>query len=421
MFKGFALFFISVIAFGDSSPERVTLEAAKKYAIANNLQIKALRHEMVEREAIASAVQSAFYPTVGLAGGPEHRSGSSAIQSYFYANLNLFNGFTDSYRSQIAGIEAEMSRIRLRQEEFSVGLDVEQQFHFYLLKKITLAQRKKALELNRTHRQMAKQKQSSGMASISDVMEFDLRESLLQSDVELLQQELEESRIQFRKLLGEDVGSAIEPLGNLEHQHLVGNFAEHAKLIKDHSEKIRLASRELAKANLESRLWQSSWLPKLDLETQVGYLSLDDRPQDGSASAKASAVAKFDLFNGFRSQFERKEGEAKKLKAEAKLKTVIQDALTGAEVAFRRLMTIQARVDIEDKNDDRSEKYYAAVVSEYRRGVKNSADVKSAAEGMFEAKIRRENFKYDFLKQRIDLERSLGTTIAVERVEDSAK
>ena len=57
-------------------------------------------------------------------------------------------------------------------------------------------------------------------------------------------------------------------------------------------------------------------------------------------------------------------------------------------------------------------------MSEYRRGVKNSADVKVAAELLFETRARRESYKYDFLKERVDLERAIGKPIAVEVHED---
>lgn len=130
------------------------------------------------------------------------------------------------------------------------------------------------------------------------------------------------------------------------------------------------------------------------------------------------ALVSWDLFSGFSTYWERKEGEAKQLRAEAQLKMAIQTTVMDTETEFRRLKSVQDRVDIEDKNEDRAKRYYDAVMNEYRRGVKNSADVKVAAELLFETRARRETYKYDFLKERVDLERAIGKPIVVEVHED---
>lgn len=410
-----ALLLVPIAAFAS---ERISLEGAKKYAVDNNLVVQALRQEVAEREAVSGLARAPFLPTIGVAGGAEHRSGVSATLGYAYANLNLFNGLADRNRAQIADIEEHSARIRLKQEEFRVALEVEEQFQYYLLKRVSVDLKKRALDLNRAHREMASRRQSAGMAASSDVMEFDLRESLLQSDIQLMQQEIEETRLRFRRLLGDVTGTNFEPTGSLEHQHLRASLPDLLKAARENGSQIRLASREVAKAELESGQWKAAWLPRLDLETQAGYLSIDDRPADGSASVRAAAVARFDLFNGLRSSYERAEGAAKLLKAQAQLQGAILEATEGVEATYSRLSTIQSRVDIESKNKERAEKYYNAVLGEYRRGVKNSADVKAAAEGMFEAKLRSESFKYEFLKQRIDLEKILGAPIEVEKIKE---
>jgi len=413
------MFLGPALALADESSARVTLQDAKRYAVERNLDVLALRRAADEKKANAGLANSAFFPRLGVAGGAEtNRGGDAAALGYLYGNFNVFRGFEDTYKSQVAAIESEIVDARLRQAEFRVGLDVEQQFHLYLLKKVVIALKDAALELNAKHKGMAAKRRSRGLSASSDVMEFELRDSLIRSDLMLLGQELKEARIRLRKLLGEEVGARIEPAGSLQHQHLKGELKEYILKIKDTSETVRIANRELARSNVEAKLWRARWLPVVDVEAQAGYLNLDNRPPTGGLGVRGVVLAKFDLFSGFSGMWERRAGEAKQLKAEAQLKRALQEVLGDTEAAYVRLRTIQDRVDVEDQNESRAKRYYDAVIDEYRRGLKNSADVKVAAEMLFETRIRRESFKFDFLKERLELERSLGSPIETELVHD---
>jgi outer membrane protein TolC len=145
---------------------------------------------------------------------------------------------------------------------------------------------------------------------------------------------------------------------------------------------------------------------------------LELRPTQGGTSLTASIVARFDLFSGFDTIWQKRETEAKLLRSEAQLKNALLTAITDTEVAYRKIKTIQARVDLEEENATRSDRYYKAVMSEYKRGVKNSADLKVAAEQLYEIHLRQESYKYDFLNERISLERALGGRVETEMVKE---
>ena len=88
------------------------------------------------------------------------------------------------------------------------------------------------------------------------------------------------------------------------------------------------------------------------------------------------------------------------------------------EESFRELKSIEKRVDLELGNKVVSEKYYQAVLQEYKRGFKNSADLSEASDRLFEAKSRQINFKFEFLKQRLAFEKSYGAPIKVVVVDN---
>ncbi|MBI4405139.1 MAG: TolC family protein [Deltaproteobacteria bacterium] len=419
------LLLISVVCFAEEQElTNIGLDEAKKYAIDHNFEVLALRKQHEQAKASHKRSHSPFFPKIGIGAGADSKlskTSETAGVGFLYGNYNLFNGFEDSYRTRISEIEAEKAEIQLKRVEFRVGLEVEQVFHFYLFKKGAMQLKKEAIELNNTHKKMAAQRRASGLASDADVMEFDLRDSLLRSDMLLLAQELEEARANLRKLFGEEIGSKIEPRGALQHQHLEGVLMDYVKRIKDESEPVQLAARDVAIATTEEKLSQSRWLPKLDLEARVGYLPLDQRAPDGGVTISGTALAKLDLFSGFDTFWEKRELAAKKLKSEAKLKNMIVTAMTQMEIAFRKVKTVQSRVDLEEENSERALKYYKSVVSEYKRGVKNSADVKVAAELLYETYLRREGYKYDFLTGKIELERLLGSSVVTEIVTDNGK
>lgn len=425
--KKLVLSVICSISIGATPPpeeggSKFSLEQAKKHAISHNFEVLALRKAFEEATALTRRARSSYFPTLGIAGGADteisaHENEAVSL-GYLYANYNLFNGFGDAYRAEMADLEAEKAKVKLERTEFRIGLEVEQVFHLYLFKKGALALREEALKLNDKHKKSAVQRKASGMSSVADVMEFDLSESLLKSDILLLQQELEGARTQLKKLLGEEIGAKIEPVGALQHQHLKGSLMDYVNRIKDESESVLLSARTHQVATVESKVWRTKWLPKLDLEVKAGYLPLIERPAQGGASISAMVLAKVDLFSGFDTVAEKNQMEAKRLRTEAELKNALLSAVSDMETAYRKIKTIQARVDLEEQNASRSDRYYKAVFSEYGRGVKNSADLKVASEQVYEAHFRREAYKFDFLTEKLNLEKALGGKVETEIVHE---
>lgn len=407
----------------EAPPRRLSLADAKKYAVQNNFEVLSLRRGVEESAAKVGRTRAPFYPNISVAGGGDSWRTPDGNQAtavgFLQAKYNVFSGFLDSYAYEIAALEAAKSEIRLKRAEFRVGLEVEKAFHLHIYLESVIALKKEAIKLNETHKKLANQRRASGLSAESDVMDFDLRDATLRSDLLLLQQEIEEARTNLKKLLGEEIGSQIEPVGELQHQHLKSTLDESLNRIKKESEPVLIGARDLAISTLESKTWRSHWLPQVDMQIQAGYLPMADGIVTQGLQARGMLLARFDIFSGFERLHERRETEAKRLRIEAELKQSILTAITDTENAYRRIQTIQARVDLEEQNEERAHKFYNAIAGEYRRGVKNSSDLKNAAEGLFEAAVRRQSFKFDFLTQRIELEKALGGPVETEIVADA--
>lgn len=401
--------------------EKVDLATLKQFAINHNLEVQSLRRTVDEVKAQYERSKSSFYPNLSLATGVEKQVGAVKSQAgslgYLSLNYNIFSGFGSSRKTQIAGIEAEKAVISLQSAEFKIGLEVEKVFHTVVFKKSALALKLDQLKINDLHRKMASQKRSAGMAVESDVMEFDLSDAFIKSDIVLLEQEIEEARSQLKKLLGDEVGSQVEPVGLLRHEHITRTLKDILEKIEDSSESIKMASQELSIATIQRGSWRSHWLPKVDLEGQTGYLPLD-QSTDSRVISRGTVLLKWNFFDGFDTVYEKREQEFNYLKKNALLKQTVLETVTAAEIAYAKILAIQKRVDLESKNESRAKSYYSSVTSEYRRGIKNSSDLKIAAEGLFDARLRRENFKYEFLLQRLQLEGIVGFQVEAHLMDE---
>lgn len=412
-----------VDAFGtEKEMGEITLADAKKYAIKNNFEITSLRRSVDELKANAQRARSVFFPTLGVAGGLDSElsanSSDAGMIGYVYGQYNIFNGYRDTFESRISELEIKRAEYELAQAEFRIGLEIEEQFHAALYNKIQVESTRAAAELNEKHKKSVQRKRMAGAIGESDVLEFELKESLLQSDLQALIQESEIAKLNLRRLLGEDIAERMEPIGNLRHMHLKTSLMKCLEKVREKNTKVLLSARDVEAAQVASKVAQSRWLPRVDLEARMGLLPLDARPEKDSASANFQIVAKLDLFNGFDTRWENESVNARILKTEARLKEDILVTLSKIEELYRKARAIQDRVDLEEKNAQRAQRYYNSVMKEYGRGFKNSADVSAASEGLFETKLRRERFKYEFLTLLVELQKTIGDSVETEVIDE---
>ncbi len=421
--------FWSAIGFSQAGDEvaatsKIDLPTAIRYAVNKNLSVSAARSETESQRATVRKSESNHYPKIGLAGGVDSEKSSETDDvvsvGYIYGNWNIFNGFRDSYQTQIAELEYEQSQINLDTTEFQVGLSVEEQFHAYLYAKELIALTENAILLNDKHRKLVKRTRTSGLASDTDVMEFELKDSLLKSELVSLKQSLDESKIKFRKLLGEEVGSALEPVGTLQSLQLSISMNEFFSRVKESIPEVKLAGKTRSISEIESKMWRSSWLPELSLETRAGYLPLDQRPAGDDPAVSVLLLAKVELFSGFDTHWSRREKAANLASKEYALKEQILAALSNMEISYRGLISLQKKVGLEAGNEAMAKKYYDSVIKEYKRGYKNSADLSGASDRYLEAAKKKVYFKYEFISKKIELERTAGTKVPVEVIQKTS-
>lgn len=403
-------------------PTKIDLDAAKRYAIEHHYGIIAKRHQVDEMRERFNQAEASFLPKVGVAGGAEFESSGETSDAagvgYLFGTYNLFNGYRDQGARSIANLEVEKYRATLTAEEFLVALEVEEYFHLYLYKKDIVTLKEKYIQLNDTHQNYVKKSRASGAVSETDVMEFELKAANLKSDLVALKQELDDARSNLRRLLGDEIGGNIEPVGHLQHQHVKGNLMDYLNRIEASSELVKVAAKNMEIASLEKDMTRSRWLPQIDLEAKAGYLPLMERADRNKPGVSVALVAKLDLFSGYEATYEKREKEAARLRSEAEVKDQINTVIRKVESSFRNIKVIESRADIEKDNARFTKRYYDSVLGEYKRGFKNSSDLSNAVDRLYEAELRKKSLEYEFIKERIEAERVLGSRIDVEIEKD---
>ena len=408
-------FVLSIFAHAEEG-RRLSLADVKKFALANNFRIKAAEAEIQENRARTEQRRSGLYPKLSLVLGPEIRQedgkDNSVAMAYAEASWNIFRGSEDRIAIELSELDERVAESSRRKLQFELELEIEGLFYRYLSVSAKLEFYEKAIDLNEKHSQLMRRKQSSGMASRADLMEFSLRESYLKSELSSLTQQREEARLGLIRLMGPTVGTNFRPVGTVPHVHLKQNLVAFLERVNSTSESVKSASLQAAAGAIGAKGARAGWLPTLDASARYGSL-----PQDLAATAPAldaALVLRWQFFSGFETRGKIAEARARADRLEFELKQKLLTAMTEAEVSYLKLGSLQERVHVEEGNEEKAKEYYAAVLEEYRRGLKNGYDLKSAEAYLLEARLRAADFTYEFIDTKNRLERDVGIFIETQ-------
>ena len=264
--------------------------------------------------------------------------------------------------------------------------------------------------------------EASGLLSESDLMEYDPRDSLLQSDIASLRQEEQQAKTALKTLMGSDpLHSDFKVEAKIGHWHVTEPLENLLTRAREENESVLVARKDLGIAEMESKQSNAKWWPEINLEAQAGKIPYADRYLSNETTFRGNILARWELFSGFDTIWQKRESELKRQKLEKQLKAAEVASISNTEIAWQRIKAIEARVHLEERNEVRAQKYYTTVINEYRRGVRNSTDVKVAAEALYDASLRRESFKYEFLNEKILLERTLSGPVLMENKPEGEK
>lgn len=397
------IFGISSLAQADHPNEgKIAISQLIEEAEQNSLEIKQAEEILNSLKSKLNSQYGRFSPKISVEGGPQSTKfddeKSDATALYGKAEWNLYNGGSDKAVIDLSKLEIQIQEKRIKFLKNKIKKDVSKIYYElqFILESISLKQ--KALELNSQQMKIAKAKNSSGFTTSSDVLEFDLRNSTLQSDLVLLNQQLDQKSRDLDVLLSRKNQFAPETVkGHLAREGFNFNREDLLAKIQNNNDQILLSKIELQQGETERQQAKSQFLPKLDLEARYGNLANDEKVFNDKDNY--SVILKFNIpiFSGFEDYNSMKSISAKVASTQM---AIDQKGISlGAELdlSLAEIKALNSRLDLEEKNLERSEKYYKLTLNEYRRGVKNSPDMVGASERLLEARIRNLEYRRDLI------------------------
>lgn len=379
----------------------LTLDELQMEAHRNNREIKAAEQNSLSSESLANERKSSFMPQVSIEGGPmsarfdEEKNSGTAV--YGKAEWNLYSGGKDYAELKKAETERDLEKRKLESVKARVSREVSRLYYemLYLLESIAI--KEQALQMNQEQMKLAQAKRNSGLTSQADVLEFELRESTLHSDLKLLQQQRAATARELSYLIGvTESPEALSVKGHLETETLGIDKTKALHHFAAGNLEILEAHTQAQIASQEKNIARSSFLPKLDLEAQYGRLANEERVFDQSNNYRFFLKLNIPLFSGLGSYYDFSASQSRSAQKEIELQSVQTRVRSELEGLLSELSSIDERIRLEEKNLMRSENYYKMTIAEYKRGVKNSPDVVGASERIIEAKIRNLEFRKDY-------------------------
>ena len=176
-----------------SAVEASTLRNLIQEANQSSLELKESLKDFETASAFKKQGRSVFMPEVGVEGGAEsHRATSENASNTFgfgYGRWNLFRGGRDYRLLQARQIEEDFQESKVNSIKLKIEREVSKLFYESLYLQNAIEIKEEAIGANTAQKEMAQKKMGGGFTSKADVIEFELREATLKSDLNFIRQE----------------------------------------------------------------------------------------------------------------------------------------------------------------------------------------------------------------------------------------
>lgn len=366
-----------------------------------NASVQAQKLDVDASEARRGSFARSFLPEVTAGVGGEHfKKGREDLKTQpeygVEARVNLFNGGRDALNAEIQDLAANAERAALLRTKAEMVSQAYSEYWRALYLRDWIEALKKAKSLNDDSLRAADRRISSGVATRTDRLEFEMQSAELGRSLKQAELEFQISRERLALLLGiRDANLALNE--KFEHGHDFEKDIAHTEGAMDYwTENSRIAAESL---KAESRRDARGLWPRV--EAVAGYwqqTQLEEDPPDAADRTESYVGLKvrLNLSAGFE---ETRQARAKGLQAEGLRIRSERDRramalhMRSEQLELRRL---HDQVHEFEENIGRAETYHRMTLAEYGRGVKNSPDVLGANLKLTEARQKRLESIRDF-------------------------
>ena len=387
----------------------ISYEDLSKMVSQKNEKVQSAVFALKAQEERTGSWGRSFAPKFAIVAGNEEYSSdidTRARQPYIKLNtsINVYRGGKDLIEN-----DARHAGVRAARAEFSYELNAEikeaRQTYWKLIaiQKI-LVDRKESIKKNEVYTKSASRKVVAGLATNSDVLQFELHKTLLTQGIKKLEIQEDAYKNRLSTALGLD-----------EHENLIvkTEFPK-PKEILAHVEPLK-AEQQLEIKTLNERrdlerLKQEQasrwWSPSVDLYSSYGVPSLSADYNRSLAQAKEFAFGvrvSFDLGEGGDALRESRARAHEALSLERKSAHRIREISAKDHELRHDIKLFNSLIIDSDRDIEKAEKFLKLTESEYNRGVKNGPDLISAFQKYDEFKDRRTELYREYYETEAEL------------------
>ncbi len=296
----------------------------------------------------------------------------------------------------------------------ALAVNVIQAFYAVVRQRALLGVSRQSLLRTRGLLQASEARMQVGLASKLDVFRAELQASQTEDSLVQSRASLDQSKENFRSLLGLDPGELVEPeagaLPAAEYElppidDLVTSALEHRLDILEARDQIRDAERTAA-------LSRQNLLPQLDLTVSVSKLgfgpSYKDSLEAGDTRWNFFVSTSYPLERSF-DRANQAISELDVVSRRRALRQREQDVAAEVRSAARNIERILKSVELQKKSVDFAEQQLRLATLRYQRGLASNFDVVESEGNLVTARSALVGLLTDFQVARVQLLRSLGT------------
>lgn len=382
---------------------------------ANNHLIKSTGREVQGLQEKTGSLERSFIPTLELYGAQERfKIGSSDYYNEpelsARLSLNLYNGGKDQLKGQIEDLELEQGKARHFVNSLDQLEETRKTYWNAVFYRDLITKYEKLLKLIGTNQKAAQRRINSGVATTTDLFEFQLKSQEVLQEKHLAALAFEKYVGHLKVLLGLSQSAQVEVLEKLERPENWKQLVSHSE--QDHDFLLEETRLEVDRSKKVAQLGNAGWLPSLDayaLWTQqnqkerFGVTNVSDRRETTlgiSAQWKMSEI--------FESRAQSRAAREKSLSARQKLIYQQKEVEHEIHMELRELELLDSLLSLANESIKKSEQYLKQMRGDYKRGVKSSGDMLAATDTLIHAEIRRMKLIRDFQMAKAHILKKFG-------------
>ena len=394
--------------------EIVTYNDLPRLVRTKNRLVQASTANAAAMEVRSSYLSQSFLPKISATTGTQLLETKSLtshpIQAYrIESYVNVYNGGRDELEEKIRDTIYQAATIEISRD-LTQQLLVARQIYWRILSIQELIDlQQQALVRNIQHIKAAKQRISAGVATRSDLLQFELQGTALNQDLKRTMLDLDIAKNQLTISIGVNDHSDMQIKGSLSHPphlELRDSQIDPANL----PEIVALKKRKNA-LELEAEKFNTAWAPQLDVYSDFGqptYIDRDGRVGSERVEWFLGLRIKLDLSD---SVTDKKDANAKRLLAQAAELRADNQAQQVQALQHELLHELPLQHDLlhdAETTSVQAEQLMKLTMDEYNRGVKNGTELLAAAQQLLAVKKRSIEQRRDYYITRSELLSLLG-------------